>query len=193
MSERQYANYSQGELFELKRDIGKLRRQAERQRDAYTRQFQGSGSDWVWTSEDYLMFSQRIKNHDDTLYEIQKELAFRRERRKERQDAQDRQQNTRQEHRGAKPRSADPAKIALASWLKRTNHSESPAIKTVRRDITWELNGRFYYGMFSPVDNTIRVWIMVRPGTPGATFIDGTEYMPANDMSQIGQALSAEA
>jgi hypothetical protein len=120
MSERRYENYSEGELFELKRDIERSKRQTQRQQDNFVRiNTRGTGYDWVWTSEDYLGYSEVIRNHDNTLYEIQKELAVRRENRKKKQEARDRPQRSRQERQGSKPRSADPARIAIGSWLKR--------------------------------------------------------------------------
>jgi hypothetical protein len=81
MSNREYQYYSEAELLELKRDLERLRTQAERERDAYTRQWSPI-PDSVWTSEDYMMFSQRISNHENALSAIRNEFA---ERRRERE------------------------------------------------------------------------------------------------------------
>lgn len=81
MTDRKYQDYSEAELLELKRDLEGLRDQAEREREAYTRQWSPI-PDSVWTSEDYVMFSERISNHDNALSAIRNEFA---ERRKERE------------------------------------------------------------------------------------------------------------
>ena len=84
MADRKYQDYSEAELFELKRELEKARNRAERYREDYVKQFEGSGSDWVWTSEDYNMYSQVIQNHSDALYKVEDEFAIRRKEREAR-------------------------------------------------------------------------------------------------------------
>ena len=84
MADREYQDYSDAELFELKRELERARNQAERDREAYVKQFEGSGSDWVWTSEDYNLYSQVIQNQSDALYKVEDEFANRRKEREAR-------------------------------------------------------------------------------------------------------------
>jgi hypothetical protein len=94
MPDREYQDYSEGELHELRRDFEKSRARCVAERNSYTKQFAASASDWVWTSEDYVGFTERISNFSKGISAIDAEFSRRREAHREEREAREAQRNT---------------------------------------------------------------------------------------------------
>lgn len=83
-----------------------------------------------------------------------------------------------------------PADNALKAYFQRTKIPELPTITTERVELAWTHNRRHYIAIYAA--SALKVWILVAAGTPGATAIDGNDYMPADDIRLIHQAHVAE-
>jgi hypothetical protein len=84
-----------------------------------------------------------------------------------------------------------PADDALKAYFQRTKITEFPTITTERVELAWTHNARHYIAVYAA--SALKVWILVAAGTPGATPIDGNEYLPADSIKLIHQAHVAEA
>ena len=125
---------------------------------------------------------------------IQEELTARREAKEEREavrEAARQAQAERNRQREAARAAALEARrqSALAGWFQRTNVPSLPPIERVGDERRWQVNGRYYCGVFTPQTGRLAVWMRVKAGTPGAETIGGRFYLPANNMREIGRAI----
>jgi hypothetical protein len=84
-----------------------------------------------------------------------------------------------------------PVDSALKAYFQRTKIPEFPTITTEHVELAWTHNRRYYIAIYAA--SALKVWILVETGTPGATPINGNEYLPADNISLIHQAHVAES
>jgi hypothetical protein len=97
MPDGEYQDYSENELRELRRDFEKSRARSVAERNAYTKHFAASASNWVGTSEDYVGFTEVISNFSKRISAIDAEFSRRRAdrgARREEREAREAQRNT---------------------------------------------------------------------------------------------------
>lgn len=208
----QYESYTFRELKDMLWECEReTRRALNRPFEMQSENRRESGQRWVNNSdmaaeiEWELEFRERDREEREER-QVQQEAARekarteREEREKQRQAAREKARTERIAKEAAKEASRptvslplDPVERALGAYFGKTDIPEPPELATVRVEVAWTHNRRQYVAFFTGATNTLEVWILVAPGTPGATVINGNEYMPAGDNKLIHQAHVAEA
>lgn len=178
----------------LMREFEKEQRRAERDQTAFAKSC--NNSDWVWTSEDYLMYQERINNYYSGRVEIENELSERRAETKKRREQREAREKQRRESasRSDGESSGEPldrqVNKAFGNWLRRVNRNDTPGTSLSKIEFTWELDGEQYLGIYRPIERKLAAWIQVSPDTRGGRRFGSATYLPANNLEQINQARS---
>lgn len=197
-----YADYDNDALFQERRDLKRL-------------VFNHQRGDWRDPDERRAR-SELLEHNRATLDAIEAEIAFRhqeKERRQAERDERNRFRDERERRRAEREEAAaatrvhrresqvsgpayaivpNPANETVRKYFDRTSLTEAPIVATARTEMSWDLNGRHYIGIWKSGGAGLEVWIQVPAGTPDATNISGLAFLPANTKGQIGQALAAE-
>jgi hypothetical protein len=80
MTDRPYRDYSQAELIEIRRNLQKASRAADRERQEFLRKFAGKRDDsWILADDDYRAIGNQIERCREDLVKVEAEFRARRD------------------------------------------------------------------------------------------------------------------
>jgi hypothetical protein len=149
---------------------------------------------------DRAAYRQATGHASNELHEVEEEITYRYEEKERRQEEREERQRKRDEinarklegapaRKNARPRTGPTSRDqALSYYFAATNVHQPPKVFTDRIQLGWRNLGLKYLAFFAPRQNELKVWLEVRPDSPGVTVLDGRYYLPANDLPELQAA-----
>lgn len=137
-------------------------------------------------SEAWQAEEENIAGDQAQIDEIEAEIHRQTEVRNRREEAQENQRNlagTPRHDSGPKP-----FDTALSAWFRSQRYEPAKHF-----EISWQLDGRRFVANWTAAPKRLEVWMVVQPGTPGATQRDGQHLMPCNNFEEQKAGRIAES